>query len=384
MTTNFPGSLDTTVNLKNDAVDATVTSTVHAAHHNNISDAIIAIETELGANPSGSFATVAAAILDAVYKTPGANQMIQPSGNFVPWRVRGHSTQTVNLTEWQNNGGSTLAFVSSAGVINAVSYQQGGSALASTHLTDSALLARLAGPAFSGVPTAPTAAVDTATTQIATTAFVINQAYAKLASPIFTGTPTGTTASVGDNTTRLATTAFVVAEILSRAVTGYGTSLPGSPTNGQEFILVDSLTNPTYQWRFRYNGNSLATHKWEFVGGAAVVARTADQSLSPIPVTYTDLPSAVSITVPVAGVYEVSWGATALAQSGGGTFLVSIKFGSATTSDLDSLGTANSGEIYRSPTLSASDVVKLQWKYNNSSIGTVRQPSIRLIPIRVA
>lgn len=52
------------------------------------------------------------------------------------------------------------------------------------------LKANLAGPTFTGVPTAPTAAVDTNTTQLATTAFVIGQAYAKLASPTFTGTVT--------------------------------------------------------------------------------------------------------------------------------------------------------------------------------------------------
>jgi hypothetical protein len=28
-----------------------------------------------------------------------------------------------------------------------------------------------------------------------------------------------------------------------------GTNLPGSPVDGQEFILVDSVTAPTYQWR---------------------------------------------------------------------------------------------------------------------------------------
>lgn len=57
-------------------------------------------------------------------------------------------------------------------------------------------------PAFSGTPTAPTAAAGTATTQIATTAFVTN-------SPVFTGTPTAPTAGIGTNTTQLATTAFV-------------------------------------------------------------------------------------------------------------------------------------------------------------------------------
>ena len=44
--------------------------------------------------------------------------------------------------------------------------------VAATDLSDTALLARLASPALSGTPTAPTAAGGTNTTQIATTAFV--------------------------------------------------------------------------------------------------------------------------------------------------------------------------------------------------------------------
>lgn len=44
--------------------------------------------------------------------------------------------------------------------------------VASTDLSDTALLARLASPALSGTPTAPTAAGGTNTTQLATTAFV--------------------------------------------------------------------------------------------------------------------------------------------------------------------------------------------------------------------
>jgi len=56
--------------------------------------------------------------------------------------------------------------------------------------------------ALAGVPTAPTATAGTANTQIATTAFVTN-------GPIFTGTPTAPTAAAGTNTTQLATTAFV-------------------------------------------------------------------------------------------------------------------------------------------------------------------------------
>ena len=56
--------------------------------------------------------------------------------------------------------------------------------------------APLQSPTFTDVPAAPTAAVDTNTTQIATTAFVVNQGYAKLASPTFTGTVSGVSKSM--------------------------------------------------------------------------------------------------------------------------------------------------------------------------------------------
>jgi len=104
-------------------------------------------------------------------------------------------------------------------------------------------------PALAGTPTAPTAAADTNTTQVATTAFVISQAsstspnmagtaaigsslrYARadhthpsdstkanLASPALTGTPTAPTAAADTNTTQIATTAYVKSQ-------GYATTI---------------------------------------------------------------------------------------------------------------------------------------------------------------
>lgn len=94
--------------------------------------------------------------------------------------------------------------------------------------TDLAAKAALASPTFTGTPAAPTAAVDTDTTQIATTAYVVGQGYLKsataastyapLASPALTGNPTAPTATVGDDDTTIATTAFVNAEIAADAV----------------------------------------------------------------------------------------------------------------------------------------------------------------------
>jgi hypothetical protein len=83
--------------------------------------------------------------------------------------------------------------------------------------------APLASPTFTGTPLSTTAAADTNTTQIATTAFVVGQGYLKsatasstyapLASAALTGVPTAPTATAGTNTTQLATTAFVTAAV---------------------------------------------------------------------------------------------------------------------------------------------------------------------------
>ena len=73
---------------------------------------------------------------------------------------------------------------------------------------------------LTGVPVAPTAAAGTSTTQVATTAFVnaerTNSATLtnkSLTSPTLTGTPVTPTATTGTNTTQVASTAFVNASI---------------------------------------------------------------------------------------------------------------------------------------------------------------------------
>lgn len=107
-------------------------------------------------------------------------------------------------------------------------YKIGDGATAWTSLGYSSLpsgTAPLASPTFTGVPAAPTAAADTSTTQLATTAFVMTElgdylttstatsTYAPLASPTLTGTPLGPTAVAGTNTTQLSTTAFVTTAV---------------------------------------------------------------------------------------------------------------------------------------------------------------------------
>lgn len=89
-------------------------------------------------------------------------------------------------------------------------------------------------PAFTGTPTAPTAATGTDTTQVATTAFVNAEIAADTAnlapldSPALTGVPTAPTASTGTNTTQLATTAYVVARVAQDAPTKTGGGASGT------------------------------------------------------------------------------------------------------------------------------------------------------------
>jgi hypothetical protein len=91
-----------------------------------------------------------------------------------------------------------LWYNSSTDVISAYSSGNTWIALASQDYVQ----AQKISPAFTGVPTAPTAAAGTANTQLATTAFVSN-------SPQLSGVPTAPTAAAGTATTQIATTAFV-------------------------------------------------------------------------------------------------------------------------------------------------------------------------------
>lgn len=139
----------------------------------------------------------------------------------------------------------------------------GGTATSVIAIGGPGFAAPLVSPAFTGTPTAPTAAQNTNTTQIATTAFVLGQAnstagtiamngvqaagssnlYARadhvhpsdtakanLASPTFTGTPAAPTASVDTNTTQLATTAFVLGQASSTSALALGTAAVGTST----------------------------------------------------------------------------------------------------------------------------------------------------------
>jgi hypothetical protein len=116
--------------------------------------------------------------------------------------------------------------------------------------------APLASPSLTGVPLSTTAAVDTNTTQIATTAYVVGNGYLKsatasttyapLASPALSGVPTAPTATLGTNTTQIATTAFVLANASSGASWGSITGTLSSQTDLQNALNAKApLASPS-------------------------------------------------------------------------------------------------------------------------------------------
>lgn len=106
---------------------------------------------------------------------------------------------------------------------------------------------------LTGTPVAPTAAVGTNSTQVATTAFVhaertstatlTNKTLTSpaISSPTITGTPIAPTATAGTNTTQVATTAFVTTAITNAVTSTLQTAYPV----GSIYINATNSTNPS-------------------------------------------------------------------------------------------------------------------------------------------
>lgn len=95
---------------------------------------------------------------------------------------------------------------------------------------------------------------------------------------------------------------------LPSSVVSIGTALPGSPTDGQQFILVDTLAGtPAYSWLLQWN-TSLS--KWLFIGGSeAVLTGTPNATVTAgtqVGATGFYYPTASAFTTPRAGVYQIT------------------------------------------------------------------------------
>jgi hypothetical protein len=177
----------------------------------------------------------------------------------------------------------------------------------------------------------------------------------------------------------------------------YGTTLPASPADGQQAILVDSTTSPTYQWLFRYNTGSAWADKWEYVGGAdfqkefstAFVINTKTQvGASGF---YRD--TTTDLTAPRAGVYDVqcevqfdpNGGAVGFAQTAAFLQSLTVGFGQGSTFPVVTAGQYISAFITQRLTGVAAGNT-LGAAFASSVLGThkVFDYKVRIHPVRVS
>lgn len=170
-----------------------------------------------------------------------------------------------------------------------------------------------------------------------------------------------------------------------------GTTLPGSPSDGQEAILVDSLTAPTYQWHFKYVAG-LSTNKWMFIGGSPALVVVAADETGSLTSGYADLTTVgPQFTLPRAGDYEVDYRAVTYT---GGNMMIGLKIGAAAVAIGDRYGTrldpwstdTNTAMglhgISRVAGAAASTVLKMQ--YFGQGNGRFFQRELRVTPVRVS
>jgi hypothetical protein len=179
----------------------------------------------------------------------------------------------------------------------------------------------------------------------------------------------------------------------SSNVASYGTTLPASPQDGQEAILVDSLTNPTYIWRFRYNASSSSAYKWEFIGGTQPLLTSALGAYEAIPGTavFGDCATLTRFVVPRAGDYE----AIVFGQFSGNAIGILMQMGIYSNTGASGAATAVAltlpGNAYhfpmthsdRIPGIAAGGDIRARY-YTNPAGGLVANRWIRAWPVRVS
>jgi hypothetical protein len=179
-----------------------------------------------------------------------------------------------------------------------------------------------------------------------------------------------------------------LADRIELMLSGYGTSLPASPVNGQLYVLVDSLTNPSYQWHFRYNAQSTSAYKWEFIGGAPAYARV-DTSEATSSASYVALATAgPSVTVPRAGDYMVTVGNRTQAGAGSVAFH-SFDVGATAANDLDAAAShgnaalSNGIKTSRKNGVAASAAIVSKYKTTGPA-STFLERWLEVLPVRVS
>ena len=143
----------------------------------------------------------------------------------------------------------------------------------------------------------------------------------------------------------------------------YGTTPPASPIDGDEWVFpADAAAG--VQWRFRYRAASASAYKWEFVGGASLVAQvyTEESTAAPGPVDLATV--GPSLVPPRNGDYLFLWSWFWYASGTSGVATVTVPLVGPIATALTSRGGASVSRFQGA--VSGSTTYKLQYGYSGS------------------
>jgi hypothetical protein len=170
------------------------------------------------------------------------------------------------------------------------------------------------------------------------------------------------------------------------------TSMPANPYEGMEVRYVADDTNGVV-WTFRYRSDGDATYPWEYAGGAPMWAEVAT-SQSTTTTSYTNLATTgPAITVPLAGMFYVSHGASMQAATAAVTeATMSYQIGGTAASDddwiyfvgRDQFDSAHLARTRRKTLAAAGTTLTAKYRAQSGTQANFDDRWIAVEPIRVA
>ena len=169
------------------------------------------------------------------------------------------------------------------------------------------------------------------------------------------------------------------------------TSLPGSPTDGQEcYFLADATAGVI--WHLRYRSASGSSYKWEYLGGSGLFSQVSDDD--EIGSVYAAAPHpGPSVSIPLAGEYRVELGCAVynLLASVQTIYMSPVLSGAPSALDADALspyvpasGAAGRGNYSR--TILKTYTIQTLTTFYKASVGTsghVYDRWLKVTPVRV-
>jgi hypothetical protein len=228
----------------------------------------------------------------AASAAPGWNAIVDAD---VPSALTGKTynglSLTANATGFQIAGGTTsktLAVSNNltlAGTDGSTLNIGGGGTLGTGAYATIANYALLASPTFTGTPAAPTAAVDTNTTQLATTAYVVGQGYLKSATAASTYLPLAGGTLAGDLVFN--GTGRLIQGDLSNATPSLRLAFQSSTTNGNTIVTAKPNGTSASSFFIAHNAADADNSAYLYTGitGAAALIdsnKTGTSALVPL------------------------------------------------------------------------------------------------------